>query len=198
MRFTDAAGRYEYSATSADVLWLARAVQAEGEPRYIVAATLVNGFMYARSARGYRGSLAEWVRAYAQPVNPRWFPDGDLFREAVRKHPEDAEKLLQIAKRRELELSTRTTFDPHTREAVERALQHAPALANATDYAASWVVREPPWQPLTGPSPGRNRFWARPGAVDWRGYRVTGALRADLWSYALLALSLFLLARVLK
>jgi len=65
----------EYDADNTDALKLAQAVAREGQPYDAVAWTLVQRF--ALIFPKYP-TLAKFVEAYAQPVNPRWFPDGDL------------------------------------------------------------------------------------------------------------------------
>jgi hypothetical protein len=161
-----------YDPTPQDVLWLRRAVEAEGEPRELVAQTLVNGFLWAREALGSKRTLADWVRAYAQPVNPRWMPGGDLHEHELAHAASEAERSASRARalKRARDHATRNVFTVATMRAVQRALEGPPQLPNATDYAAPTLVRPPPWVPLTPPTPGRNRFWMRPGAAGWQGY----------------------------
>ncbi len=166
-------GEHPYDVTSDDVLWMRRAVQAEGEPRELVAQTLVNGFMLARS-RGYSGSLTSFVRAYAQPVNPRWYASGDLHAQSMAKATtqKGRDERTARARSRELVHSIRNEFSDDTLAAVESAFKSAPKFPHATDYAAPDVVRNPPWVPLTAPIRGVNRLWAKPGAMEWQGYIV--------------------------
>jgi hypothetical protein len=174
-------GSTEYTPTDADRLWLCRAVEAEGEPRYRVAETLVNGFMWARSEVGYRPPLATWIRAYSQPVNPRWFVRGDLHQAKLGLAPSDESRaaLIRAALARETVHSSRTTFSSGTRDAVTRALGNAPVYPRATDFAASYasdgreITKPPPWVPITGPAKNTNRLWCRPNALRWAGYRVS-------------------------
>lgn len=171
----------EYLPTATDRLWLARAVEAEGEPKARVAETLVNGFMWARSELGYERPLATWIRSYSQPVNPRWFVRGDLHLDRVHRARSDAEaaELTRHALIRETVHATRLSFRPDTQAAVEGALAHAPELPSATDFAASFnadgqeIRKSPPWKPVTAAMKGRNRFWTRPAALGWAGYRVS-------------------------
>lgn len=163
----------KFVATEADRLWLARAVQAEGEPREAVAAALVN--LHAlRVSRGYRGALAETVRAYAQPVNPRWYPAGDLFR-AARAAAAAAElnALDRQAEARERFHSTRTRFGAGTLAAVAAALagRHR---SDVTDYAAPSIdASKKGYEPRSEAEPGRNRLWSR--APGWGGYVAAAA-----------------------
>lgn len=68
MKLRTADGR-SYSITQNDLLWIARAAQAEGGNEAATLWTWAWRFMV--NANG-RGSLAELVRAHSQPVNPAW------------------------------------------------------------------------------------------------------------------------------
>lgn len=168
-----------YSPTHEDVLWLKRAVQAEGPPRARVAATLVNKFMWARARLNSRRTLAQFVRAYAQPVNPRWFIGGDLYEAKVR-NPKLTEKQRSAERNaallRERVHSTRDSFKGETESAVQQALTSAPELRDATDYAKWDAPGKPGMVALTQAVPGTNRFWRAPAAEGWAGY--TTALAA--------------------
>lgn len=160
-------------ASAADRLWLLRAVQAEGEPRRAVAEALVNLYAWQRS-RGGKASLESIVRAYAQPVNPRWFEGGDLFKTALAKAPEAAKPaMLAAARRRERFHSVRAKFDAGVIEAVAFALagEHR---TDVTDYAAPNVdATSKGYQPRSDAQPGRNRLWTR--APGWAGYVASSA-----------------------
>ncbi len=166
---------FRYSVTADDVLWMARAVEKEcrddgddlDERR--VAQTLMNCFCYEASQRNY-DSLTKFVRAYAQPVNPRWFPEGDLFK---RWHARDPQKYsLAAAVGRRDRHSIRTEFGRECVEAVDRALIEGPVdiPRNCTDYAAPWLDASRKYEPLTHPEVGVNRLWTR--APGWTGYSV--------------------------
>lgn len=166
-------GVTSYEPTQDDILWLLRAVDREGQPHEIVAQTLINGFVWARERKGWSRTLGDFVRAYAQPVNPLHFPDGEKFREAYAAATEPQRQvLLDRAERRRDVYSRSTSFQPRTKAAVERALTSGPVLPEATDYAAPWVEKRPPWKPHGPPEPNKNRFWTRPEALQWTGYRV--------------------------
>lgn len=103
-----------------DQLWLLRAVEAEGAPREMVAQALVNRWAYLVD-HGYAQhfpTLASLVRAYAQPVNPRWYPGGDLHTGALERG-QDTEARART--RRDVH-STRSAFAASTRAAVRRAM----------------------------------------------------------------------------
>ena len=165
------AGSITYEPTAADVLWLRRAVEAEGAPQRGVASALVNAFMFVKAHRHWQGSLADYVRAYSKPVNPAWFPEGELFRVAHRSaQPDVRDKMLKDAERRRDVHARRTDFMPSTEAAVNFALANPPPIRNATDFAPLYVQRDSQWLALTPPRANENRFWARPGAWDWTGY----------------------------
>lgn len=161
----------EYEVTSDDRLWLLRAVQAEGPPQLGVARALINCFCYLRSKRRFDGSLTRHIRAYAQPVNPRWFADGDLYAiSLVTKSDEDKRDCARAASSRELKHCRRTEFAPHVVGAVSVSLETDYA-SDITDYAAANVdATGKGYVARTGAFPGLNRFWTRcPG---WQGYAV--------------------------
>lgn len=188
--------KFVYSVTPDDELWLLRAVEAEGAPRADVAAALVNKFVWRRARTSFRGTLADHVRQYSQPVNPRWFPDGDKFLETVKtlSEPDRQMALARAEHRRDIQ-ATRTSFSPGTRKAVHVALSRPPRMPEALDFAASWVEKEAPvWRALTPKEPGKNRFWANVESRGWTGYSVISlAPAAFSWGYLALGLGLMLL-----
>lgn len=127
-----------------DRLWLLRAVEAEGDPRELVAQTLVNRWAWLTDTTpGRYFRLSELVRAYAQPVNPAWFPSGALFKKQYESAPAPEQpKLLQAAQRRQQQHATRTTFSDATQKAVYRALFGPLTLPyGALHFAAPSLVR---------------------------------------------------------
>lgn len=159
-----------YTVTAADVLWLSRAVEAEGAVQFQVAQVLVNCFCQrASTAKVWPGlTLTDHVRQYAQPVNPRWFLSGDLHQKWAAKGQDTP----AAARRRETVHSTLSRFSLGTAEAVKRALTKGPVdiLPNATDYAASWIDASKKYRPLTEARKGVNRIWTRDPL--WGAYTV--------------------------
>lgn len=155
------------------MLWLARAVEAEGEPRKLVAQTLVNRWAWLLDKQPtLYPTLAALVRAYAQPVNPRWYPDGDLFLKQLAKVSGEKERnaLLDRARLRQTVHSTRSQFSAATRAAVESAMR-GPILIppGATHYAIPG--REAAGFPVLVPGGVReNSIYGEPGG------RATNAL----------------------
>lgn len=164
-------GAQPYEPTADDRLWLSRAVSAEGAPYDGVARALVNLFMLQRS-KGNRQTLATLVRAYAQPVNPRWFENGDLFLAHARTPLEVAQ-----ARARKDVHSKRAVFGAKVIAAVTRALSEP--YSGATDYAVpSLDATKKGYTALTVPTPGQNRLWTRD--TSWAGYTTAGASVATL------------------
>lgn len=164
-----------YQVTADDVLWLRRAVEAEGEPRRAVARALVNLFVLRMQGSPSKPqSLAALVRAYAQPVNPRWFEGGDLYEAAVKRaEPGKRDVMRMAARRRETLHSARTVFSEGTDRAVVEALggMHP---EDVTDYAAPGVDGTAKGYVARSPQEaGKNRLWTRrPG---WGGYVASAA-----------------------
>lgn len=131
-----------------DALWLARAVEAEGAPRGYVAQTLVNrwAWLLDRGNSPYP-RLQDLVRAYSQPVNPRWMEGGDLFEAELAELDDDAQRAAAVERARgRREHAARTVFSPNTKAAVDLAL-HGPIVIppGAVDFGpvkgGRWAAR---------------------------------------------------------
>lgn len=158
-----AAPGLRYVVTPDDVLWLRRAVQAEGEPRAEVARALVRLHALTRM-RGSTRTLAELVRAYAQPLNVAWFHGG----------PRDADPLIEtpVERRRRTVHSTRVDFDAGTIAAVDAALSPGPHDGDVTDYARYDVdARGKGYVLRMQGRPGVNSLWTR--APGFAGYAAS-------------------------
>lgn len=176
-----AKGMADYQVTADDMMWLARAVEKEGKPQDVVAATLINGFCWARSCKNSKQTLATWVRAYAQPVNPRWYLKGDLhLKYAKGVTGAELARLEKLAKERETVHSVRTQFSAGTKAACAAALAGAVKIpGNCIDYAAPTLdSSKRGYTALTPVVKGENRMWTRPGAETWAGYVVDAATEA--------------------
>lgn len=161
-----------------DAMWLARAVEAEGAPRDLVAQTLVNRWLWLWDHGRPYATLTDLVRAYAQPVNPRWYRTGHLHlaRRAAASDDEQRARLDARAERREYVHSTRTAFSPETTAAVSRALRGPLTLpVGAMHYA----IPGRPYPVLVPGGDGRNAIY---GTDDPRTqlalYRVAPAPRS--------------------
>jgi hypothetical protein len=128
-----------YEPTDRDRLWLSRAVEAEGEPRELVAQALVNRWAWAHDL-----SPAKWpdpvsmIRAYSQPVNPEWYPDGKKHQAKLAKLTGDkrAAELAAAPRRRDVH-STATEFRPETVAAVRRAFDGPISLPRGVVHFAA-------------------------------------------------------------
>lgn len=157
------------SWTDADATWLLRAVEAEGPPRDWVAQALVNRWSVLQDASpGTYPTLAAFVRAYSQPVNPRWFPGGDLLEASIARAPaaEQAQLRARAETRRDTH-SRRAEFSDATRSAVARALEGPITLpAGVTDFAMDSAQSRASHGTPYRSEPGENAFWKRhPGAL---------------------------------
>jgi hypothetical protein len=184
-----------------DRLWLARAVEHEGEPQELVAACLVNRWVWLRSSglEEYP-TLASLVRAYAQAVNPRFQAGGDRYDATLLKLRAAGDKgavlrMLATGERRAL-ASSRNVFAPSTQAAVDHALLRGPGTlpAGTVHFAMTGVRPQGGAQVVTVPGgPRRNVFYSVP-ASGRALYRVappatTGGLAAA--AGAVLALGIF-------
>jgi hypothetical protein len=84
----------DYELSDRDYVTLARAVELEGAPEDAVAWTLLQRFAYLYPRYP---SVARFVEAYAQPINPGWFPSGAM-------HLSYVQSLRDAGKVREAEL----------------------------------------------------------------------------------------------
>lgn len=171
-----------YTPSADDRLWLLRATEAEGSPVDKVPRILVNLFMKQRAA-GNKQTLTTLVRAYSQPVNPRWYADGDLFKKQV---PKPTKAQLTTAKYRSDIASKRTTFLAEVTKAVDAALSQS-FPSNVTDYAAPTISASTAtgqarasdgMVAVTAPQTGVNRLWTRD--TKWSGYTVDGDTGSNL------------------
>lgn len=164
-------GSLGYRVTPSDRLWLLRAVQAESnkaDDRHRVAQTLLNRFVFLKN----RGSTAyptftKFVRAYAQPINPKWESQSTSKCRANPRRCTDA----MIAKRRAAR--TRGSFDDSTVAAVNEALSRGMTAVDRTSvhYAAPGVSAAGKIK-LTPDRRGYNTFYAVSSSRGWRGYSV--------------------------
>lgn len=163
----------QYDVTPDDVMWLLRAVQAEGPVRTEVACALVNLFAYLRGTGKWSKTLGQLVRAYAQPVNPRWFVGGDLYEKSLEGVSDSERAKLRIKAESRVLHSARTVFTSATHDAVKHALA-GPYRGDVTDYAAPRIdASRKGYAPRSAVIAGRNRLWTR--AVGWAGYAVDSA-----------------------
>jgi hypothetical protein len=85
-----------YQVTDDDRLTLIRAVAHEGKPYLAVAWCLLQRFCWLYPSYD---SFARFIKAYAQPINPRWFPDGDLHQKARARAGADLSRIADLDRR---------------------------------------------------------------------------------------------------
>jgi len=73
----------EYQLTEADWDTLVRATAHEGKPYYGVIWALIQRFCWIYPI--YK-TLSSFVEAYAQPINPKWFPDGSKHKAFIKRN----------------------------------------------------------------------------------------------------------------
>ena len=162
-----------YRASTDDRLWMLRAVAGEGGEHRRVASVLVQRFRFLDETRpGLFPTLERLVRAYSQPVNPRWARGGDLWRKANAKGwPEGSE----AAADRRARVSRMTQFGPETRAAVDYALgvlEEGGELEGVPPEAVHFAAPRIDGSsrglvPLEAARPGRERLWTSRGAQRW-------------------------------
>lgn len=93
---------HSYKLRENDVIWFARALWREGAPRAAVGYTLLQRFaaLYPKYS-----TLTQFIRAYAQPLNPAWFPTGQRHKRKIARLKKDnrhieASKEIERAKKR--------------------------------------------------------------------------------------------------
>jgi hypothetical protein len=84
---------YHYLLTETDILNLMRAVYKEGPDETAVAFTLLTRFAWIYP--NYL-SFSEFVKNYAQPINPKWFPNGSKFKSYIKTIKDNNTKKLLI------------------------------------------------------------------------------------------------------
>lgn len=179
---------YRLRLSADDLLWLARATQFEGGDNAATIWTLAQ-----RAALHRVSSFTALIRAFAQPVNPRWDEASD---ELCQRYPERCSP--ETLERREL---ARTIpwerISPKVRRLVLRFARAeldnpVPRATNFADppVSRSYLARTPGARVvLVGGKPA-NWYLADPGAVSWPadfvtvhyGSRVAGARRSPSWA----------------
>lgn len=86
---------YSYNIDDEDYLNLVRAVFFEGKPQNIILWTLLQRFAMLYSTGAYK-NLSDFLKAYVQPINPKWFTNGAL-------HQAYLKTLIEAGKNKEAE-----------------------------------------------------------------------------------------------
>ena len=77
--------QHEYTVTPTDREWFIRCLWREGKPAETVGHVLLQRFALLASTGAKYPTMTSFLRAYCQPVNPRWFPGGDLTWKAIKR-----------------------------------------------------------------------------------------------------------------
>jgi len=130
-------GKKDYEITAEDLLWLGRAAQGEGgDPRAVIWAMLQRFSLPA--FRHTFPTLTSFVRAFSQPVNPRWMRGGDKCATGGSGYgtPDCAERLLD--RREEMSSRDPATFSADVKAAI--AALSKGSLANPVPRVVNFAV----------------------------------------------------------
>jgi len=148
-------GSWSYRLTERDLLWAARMVQGETLPgragRRDDALAVLWTMTSLFSPDGQRAKYGRWrfdsftdlIRAYSQPINPRWLAGGQFCRPGGRGHGRDECSPARLAARERLQRTPWPELDAELREVVLRwAAGHTTnPVPTAIEFAAPFVVR---------------------------------------------------------
>jgi hypothetical protein len=120
-------GGWSYTLTPADKLWAARMVQGEGPVGDSAAVlwTMTQLFAPAGQRAKYGRpdrfrSFAELIKAYSQPINPRWLRTGDFCRPGGSRSSSPACSETRLRRREVLATMPYVGVDAAKRSVVER------------------------------------------------------------------------------
>lgn len=137
MSFRHAAGTATIVLDESALLWFARSLNHEGSPLVWNAWTMLQRFVYMYPRFG---SFEKFVRAFSQPVNPRWYPGGDLFEKTLAQTPHELRGPLVVRGERRLRIAREGWADisPHVRETLTKILANELPSPNpaSIDFAA--------------------------------------------------------------
>lgn len=172
-------GGWSYTLTAADKLWAARMVEGEGplEDAPAVLWTMTQLFAPAGQRAKYGGmryrTFADLIRAYSQPINPRWAPSGDMCSPGGRGYATNACSVSRLERRAELARAPYSSLDPAKRAVVERWFKgNLPnPVPGAIEFAApnvsrSFLASHPGWSKMR--TPGLANWYLVPPRVGPR------------------------------
>jgi hypothetical protein len=136
LEWTNANGTHAYQITPEDRLILIRSVWREGRPQTAVAFTLLQRFTYIYPT--YR-TLADFIKTYSQPINPRWFPAGDKHLSTIAALK--TEKQTQEVKAKIAELEARARLRPVYASTPEREIPKA--IIGLVDNVLAGNIKSP-------------------------------------------------------
>lgn len=137
---------FVYDLTEDDLLWLARAAKYEGGNEIATIWTLAQRYVWLKEGgtRGYP-TFASMIRAFAQPINPKWMRDGEFCRPGGTWYDRCNGSYCPCEERR-LDVRDRAVADPvpGQLELVHRwANGNIPnPVPRAINYAAPFVIED--------------------------------------------------------
>ena len=173
----------DYTLTAEDVAWSAKMAAFEGDPAEVLWA-MTQRYVYTYPGQKWP-SFTAFIRAYAQPIAPKWSRSGSKCRPGGPYHstPRCAPALLD--RRDHARTVTFADLLVEKPEAVEITLQWAKALLpnpvpTATDFAQpdvsrAWLKRHPGSKIIK--QAGMNWFMATKHSKNWPDNHV--AMRGD-------------------
>lgn len=173
---------WSYTITDEDLLWMARAAEGEGDPEYVIWSWLqryAGGETGEGNFRSYP-SLTALVRAHSQPVNPKWYRDGEFCRPGGIHEHDDGCVESRLLKRDSLKnkpyeairANVRAAIDALRRNALPNPVPRSIDFADtavATAYVSRNASRNGAQITYTGPAGGKfitttvSRAWPE----DW-------------------------------
>lgn len=114
-------GGFAYTLSPEDKLWAARMISGEGGSPAAVLWTMAARFAMARGT-----SFATFIRSYSQPINPRWYRDGEFCREGGRFHGTDSCAETRLRKRERILAMTAADLRPELAQVEQWARGHVP------------------------------------------------------------------------
>jgi len=147
-------GDWSYRLSETDLLWAGRMVQGETLPgrarraadALAVLWTMASLFTPAGQRAKYGGwrfdTFTDLVRAYSQPINPRWLRDGMFCQAGGRHHGTDACSAARLDERDRLQQRPWPGLDAGLRDVVLRwaAGETRNPVPKAIEFAAPYVA----------------------------------------------------------
>ncbi len=187
-KIQDKAG-WSYQITERDKLWAARMLVGEGGGTQDPPAVLWT--MTQLLALRHGRSFTDLIRAYSQPINPRWLDDGQFCRPGGRNAGTEACSSTRIARRRRIQALSWEQIPAELRQVVERwAAGTLPnPVERAVEFAdpavtAGYVRRHPGSQYIAQLG---NHFVATADSLRWPSNFVTIGPGLPWWGWVLAA-----------
>lgn len=129
---------WSYTLTSEDKLWAARMVEFEGGESPDGVLWSMTQRMALPNIRRRYGTFTDLIRAYSQPINPKWMRDGEFCRPGGQYHNQDNCSERWLSRRDRSNIIPWTEIDPAARAVTER--WYRGALANPVPRAVEFAA----------------------------------------------------------